>query len=363
MPQTYAVVRAAGRLLLLVAGCTARPTPEPDRPASSPSADAGRGCGPLDATTRCAAGRRVPADETLDRFANDHAVVRRPLAAHRPRLRPAGRRGRRAAPPGSAASTATRRSGSRCCRIERVDLRTGRRLAELDPVAGAGRRPADRRAAGTAAAWPSTSTGCGWPRRRGCGCSTRRRSTSTGLGVCCRRCAGSFALIDDDGPARASAGAVPAAPAQVDWFDTDALVASSAMDLTPTTSSAARPRAVRRRRAPCGPRSAAGRAAPWFAPVDHPLRGAGRAARPPARRSSPAPRAWTWPARTRCGWSASPAPGTTRTRAGGPSYRRCCGSDAVRLRRAGSGRLPGLARGRKCRRPARRRLGRVDRRS
>ena len=247
-------------LILLLAGCTAQPD---DPPAGQPeqTGEDKAGCGPLNYDEVRGRPPRHVADKTLARFPNDHAVC-------------AGlwlRTGRGFVPQGVVVDGRTAwvsgfdgnaRVGSRFCRVERVDLRTGRRLAALDPVSGqVGDRP---------------TVGC----RHGGGLALDEHGLwlveTTRLWLIDPESMevdrvwallpplrGSFALVDDDG--RLGVGRwYPQHTAQVDWFDTDALAASSVVDLTPELAADSTP-------APSATQGAvwaalAGRpAAPWFA--------------------------------------------------------------------------------------------------
>jgi len=237
----------------------------------------------------------------------------------------------------------------RYCIVERYDVRTGERLDRLDPVAGqvGDRDPLNCRHGGglvrdghglwlveTSRLWlidPATLD------------VQRVWALAPPL-------RGSFSLVDGRG--RIGIGRwYPHRPAQVDWFDPDALASGTALDITPamSTGHTAAPRATQGAVwAALGGRPAA----PWFAqsvtrcgilagPDGAHRRsfvpGAGSSPAPTAPtggRSSPARRAWTWSA-TRCGWSASPAPGTTSGWAGGRSSRSWCGWTSLTSRRGG----------------------------
>ncbi|ABL80195.1 MULTISPECIES: hypothetical protein [unclassified Nocardioides] len=214
------------------AGCTGSRLPFPDHD------DRRSGCGPL---TYDEVRGRPPAylgKPALDRFANDHAVC-------------AGvwlRTGRGFVPQGVAtAGWAAWVSGfdgdaplhHRYCAITQVDLRTGRTMARLDPVAGqvGDRDPVTCRHGGglvrdAHGLW-LVETSRLWLIDPGTLDVRRVWALADPL-------RGSFALLDGDG--RLGIGRwYPHRPGRVDWFDTDALVASTALDITPATAQRSTP--------------------------------------------------------------------------------------------------------------------------
>jgi hypothetical protein len=210
-------------VLLSVAGCTGDLPSDPRPGAERP------GCGPV---AYDEVRGRAPAyldGAGLDRFPNDHAVC-------------AGvwlRTGQGFVPQGVAVAGRTAWVSGfdgdaplhhRYCIVERVDLRTGERLGRLDPVAGrvGDRDPLQCRHGGglvrddhglwlveTSRLWliePETL-------------QVRR------VWALAEPLRGSFALLGGDG--RLGIGRwYPHRTAQVDWFDTDDLVASGAVDIT-----------------------------------------------------------------------------------------------------------------------------------
>ncbi|MGY2700508.1 hypothetical protein [Nocardioides sp. HB32] len=212
--------------LVLVAGCTsADPGPGPDRRS---------GCGPITFDDVRGTPPTYLEKEELDRFPNDHAVC-------------AGvwlRTGHGFVPQGVAvAGRSAFVSGfdgnaplhERYCLVERYDVRTGELLDRLDPVAGqvGDRDPLTCRHGGglvrdSHGLW-LVETSRLWlidP-------ETLDVEHVWALGPPLR---GSFSLTDDRG--RLGIGRwYPTRPAQVDWFDTDEIVASGALDITPEMSS------------------------------------------------------------------------------------------------------------------------------
>ncbi len=209
--------------MALGAGCTAEHLPLPDR------VDRRAGCGPL---TYDEVRGRPPAyldGHELDRFPNDHAVC-------------AGvwlRTGRGFVPQGvvvdGRVAWVSGFDGDaplhyRYCIIEQVDLRTGKVLNRLDPVAGrvGDRDPLDCRHGGGLVRdrhglW-LVETSRLWLVDPGTLDVRRVWSLADPL-------RGSFALID--GAGRLGVGRwYPHRSAQVDWFDPDELVASPVLDLT-----------------------------------------------------------------------------------------------------------------------------------
>lgn len=215
-------------LVLLVTGCTSdgrSPQTEPDRR---------DGCGPIAfADVRGKPPAYLEKDE-LDRFPNDHAVC-------------AGmwlRTGQGFIPQGVVVEGGTAWVSGfdgnaplhhRYCILEAYDVRTGDRLARLDPVAGRvrDRDPLSCRHGGglvrdhhglwlveTSRLWlidPDTL-------------DVRRVWALT------EPLRGSFSLIDER--ERIGIGRwYPHRPAQVDWFDTDEIVASDVLDITIAMSS------------------------------------------------------------------------------------------------------------------------------
>ena len=259
--------------MLLVTGCT---TDDPSRDAA-PEPDRRTGCGPISyGDVRGRPPAYLGKDE-LDRFPNDHAVC-------------AGvwlRTGRGFIPQGVTVAGGTAWVSGfngaapvhyRYCIIQRVDVRTGKVLDRLDPVAGqvGDRDPLTCRHGGglvrdehglwlveTSRLWlidPETLD------------VDRVWALEPPL-------RGSFALID--GAGRLGVGRwYPHHSAQVDWFDPDAILGSSVLDVTPAMSSGstAAPAGVRARRRGDGPRRR--RLALGGQRVGHPaLPGARRAAR------------------------------------------------------------------------------------
>lgn len=249
-PQTIGWLLA---LALLVAGCTAaNPGAPPDQRA---------GCGPLSFDDVRGTPPAYLEKDELDRFPNDHAVC-------------AGvwlRTGHGFVPQGVVVEGGTAWVSGfdgdaplhyRYCLVERYDVRTGERLDRLDPVAGrvGDRDPLNCRHGGglvrdrhglwlieTSRLWlidPDTLD------------VQRVWALAPPL-------RGSFSLIDADG--RIGIGRwYPHRAAQVDWFDTDEIVASGALDITPamSTGHTAAPRSTQGGVwAPLGGR----RAGAWFA--------------------------------------------------------------------------------------------------
>ena len=105
----------------------------------------------------------------LDRFPNDHAMCAGVWVPGADRWMVP--QGMAVADDGTAylaGFDGTKPARQRFCSLERIDLRTGRLVTRVDPVRGSiGGAP--RSSAGTAGAWCSTSTACGWPRPGGCG--------------------------------------------------------------------------------------------------------------------------------------------------------------------------------------------------
>lgn len=240
---------------LLGTGCTAERLPFPDR------TDQKAGCGPLRYDEVRGRPPRYLDQRSLDRYRNDHAVC-------------AGvwlRTGRGFVPQGVAvdggdAWVSGFDSGAplhyRYCLIDRVDLRTGKVLDRLDPVAGrvGDRDPVYCRHGGGLVSdehglW-LVETSRLWlidP-------DTLEVERVWALADPLR---GSFALLDGQG--RLGIGRwYPHRSAQVDWFDTDALVGSAALDLTIEMAAGATP-------APRGTQGAVwaalggGEPAAWFA--------------------------------------------------------------------------------------------------
>ena len=227
-------------LLLLASACTTGPG---GRPASSAPLDDRPGCGPLAYDDVRGRPPSYLEKDALDRFQNDRATC-------------AGvwlRTGQGFIPQGVTVAGGTAWvSGfdgaaplhDRYCILQRVDLRTGRVLDRLDPVSGqvGDRDPLSCRHGGglvrdehglwlieTSRLWlidPATlSVDRVWA-----------------LAAPLR---GSFALIDGDG--RLGIGRwYPHRPAQVDWFHTDEIVGSAALDITEAMSdgSTSAPRAT-----------------------------------------------------------------------------------------------------------------------
>ena len=212
--------------LAVSAGCTTSSPPSPDHD------DQRAGCGPL--TYEKVRGR-PPAyldAPALDRFRNDHAVC-------------AGvwvRAGRGFVPQGvvvgARAAWVSGFDGDaplhhRYCAIAQVDLRTGRTLARLDPVTGrvGDRDPVTCRHGGglvqdSHGLW-LVETSRLWLLEPGTLDVVRVWALAPPL-------RGSFALLDSGG--RLGIGRwYPHRPGQVDWFDTDDLVASGALDVALAT--------------------------------------------------------------------------------------------------------------------------------
>ena len=219
-------------VLVAAAGCTgdAPPTRDPDGDRA--------GCGPL---TYDKVRGRPPAylgKPALDRFPNDHAVC-------------AGvwlRTGRGFVPQGVVVEAwSAWVSGfdgdaplhHRYCIIEQVDLRTGRTMARLDPVSGqvGDRDPLKCRHGGGLVRddhglW-LVETSRLWLIEPGTLDVQRVWALAEPL-------RGSFALID--GAGRLGIGRwYPHRPGKVDWFDTDDLVASGALDITLATAQRSTP--------------------------------------------------------------------------------------------------------------------------
>lgn len=211
--------------MLVATGCTTTP----EEPPGTQPAERRNGCGPVSFDEVRGRPPKHLATNEIARFPNDHAAC-------------AGvwlRTGRGFVPQGVVVDGRTAwvsgfdgnaRVGYRFCRIEQVDLRTGRRLGTLDPVSGqVGDRPpvGCRHGGGLArdehGLW-LVETGRLWlidpdalEVRRAWALAPPLR--------------GSFALMDDDG--RLGVGRWhPHRKAQVDWFDTDALVGSTVLDVT-----------------------------------------------------------------------------------------------------------------------------------
>lgn len=218
--------------LAATAGCTTTKLPLPDH------GDRRAGCGPLSyekVRGRPPAYLDTPA---LDRFRNDHAVC-------------AGvwlRSGRGFVPQGVVADDwAAWVSGfdgaaalhHRYCAIVQVDLRTGRTMARHDPVTGqvGDRDPVTCRHGGglvrdTHGLW-LVETSRLWLIEPGSLDVLRVWALADPL-------RGSFALLD--GAGRLGIGRWDTQrPGQVDWFDTDDLVASDALDITLATAQRSTP--------------------------------------------------------------------------------------------------------------------------
>lgn len=269
------LVVTLGAALLACTSSSARPR---ERDWSGGPADTRAGCGPLAYDEVRGRPPGYLDRQALDRFRNDHAVC-------------AGvwlRTGRGFVPQGVAVEDGSAWVSGfdgaaplhyRYCLIDRVDLRTGKVLDRLDPVAGqvGDRDPVYCRHGGglvsdehglwlveTSRLWlidPDTLD------------VQRVWALTDPL-------RGSFALVDGQG--RLGIGRwYPHRSGQVDWFDTDQLVASSALDLTLEMADGATP----------APRATQG--AVWAAP------GGGR------------PAAWFTQSVTRCGVLVGPE-GTRR---------------------------------------------------
>lgn len=219
------------------------------------------GCGPLEYDD---VRGRPPAyleQAVLDRFPNDHAVCAAVWLRTGQGFVPQGVvvDGRSAWVSGFDGNAPLH---YRYCIVERVDLRTGKRLDRLDPVAGqvGDRDPLKCRHGGglvrdehglwlveTSRLWlidPETLD------------VDRVWALAEPL-------RGSFALIDGDG--RLGVGRwYPHRAGQVDWFDTDALVASSALDVTAAVATGTTPAPRSTQGAVWGELGASGPGA-WFA--------------------------------------------------------------------------------------------------
>lgn len=238
MPVLLAVLSAVA---VLVAGCTS-PDGRSHDPYAGGRVDGRHGCGPLAFDE--VRGHVPPyLPERLDRWPDDHAACAGVWLRTGTGFVPQG-----VAVEGDTAWVSGFDAGARLhyryCRIEKVDLRSGRRLHVLDPVAGqvGDRDPLKCRHGGglvrdehglwlieTSRLWlidPDTLT------------VDRVWALSAPL-------RGSFAVLDGTG--RLGVGRwYPHRRAQVDWFDTDALVSSTALDITTamSTGSTSAPRAT-----------------------------------------------------------------------------------------------------------------------
>jgi hypothetical protein len=225
-------------LLAGLLGCTSSSGGPSDRDWTGARVDHRTGCGPLEyADVR----GRPPAyldQKALDRFPNDHAVCDAVWLRTGQGFIPQG-----VVVDGGSAWVSGFDGNAplhyRYCIVERVDLGTGKRLDRLDPVAGqvGDRDPLKCRHGGglvrddhglwlveTSRLWlidPETL-------------EVRR------VWALAEPLRGSFALVDGDG--RLGVGRwYPHRAAQVDWFDTDALVASSALDITAAMATGSTP--------------------------------------------------------------------------------------------------------------------------
>jgi len=214
-----------------LAGCFAA-APDPAPPDASPA----RGCGPVEhADVR--GQRPAYARGPLDRFPNDEAVCAAIWL----------RTGDGFIPQGLAVDRTTAwvsgfdgdaRVGHRFCTVLRIDLRSGRELERVHPVAGqVGTRPpvVCRHGGGLArdthGLW-LVETGRLWLLDPDTLLVRRAWNLERPL-------RGSFALLDGDGRLGVG-GWNPDRRGRLFWFDTDALVATTALDLTPALTTGSR---------------------------------------------------------------------------------------------------------------------------
>jgi hypothetical protein len=223
-------------------------------------AGAHQGCGPLRYDEVRGRAPSYLDRRVLGRFRNDHAVCAGLWL-------PAGRgfipqavsvRGRTAWVSGFDGSGLPR---DRFCMIERVDLRTGKRLGSLEAIDGqiGTRDPVTCRHGGGLV---RDEHGLWLVETRRVWLIDPATLEVDRLWALTEPLRGSFALLDGDG--RLGLGRWhPRRAAQVDWFDTGELVASSALDITPEMAEGATP-APRRSQGGVWAALDGHRAAAWF---------------------------------------------------------------------------------------------------